>query len=211
MTTVKQIFIATCLLGLAANAQLVRQIDLGDVGRNSRLVPPVSDKYTICGSEEAKNAAKGVSVSVESITPDEIRPREHISVVLKVENRGKLPVVLPLSPQATSLNANSASWRYAAMLPVGAGTPGGVIEMGWFQLFGSTKNANTTVVLRPGRWIVVRGKIQIVRWYTAGQTAEASSALQLYEWSPSTVERSKNDCVRQVPGGSIPIRFAPPN
>jgi hypothetical protein len=163
----------------------------------------------ICDAEQAKTARKAVRVSVESLTPTDIDPREQISVVFRVENYGQDSVILPVSPRITQLLPENDSDHYSVMLPLGAGTPGRAIYMGWLELYGSTKS-NTTVSLEPGEWITVRGDIRLHNWYAAGTSADASSDLQLYRWLPNQSGGSDEPCVKQIPGASIRARFRSP-
>ena len=163
----------------------------------------------ICGTEEARGARKAVRVSVESLTPTDIDPTEQISVVFRVENYGQVSVILPVSPRITDLLPENDSDHYSAMLPLAAGTPGGAIYMGWLELYGSMKS-NTTVSLKPGEWITVRGDVRVHDWYAAGTSADASSDLQLYRWLPNQSSGSEEPCVKQVPGASIRVRFRSP-
>lgn len=196
-------------LSASLSAQEVRRINLPVVGesRDSRAVR--AGKYMICGTEEARGARKAVRVSVESLTPTDIDPTEQISVVFRVENYGQVSVILPVSPRITDLLPENDSDHYSAMLPLAAGTPGGAIYMGWLELYGSMKS-NTTVSLKPGEWITVRGDVRVHDWYAAGTSADASSDLQLYRWLPNQSSGSEEPCVKQVPGASIRVRFRSP-
>ncbi len=206
---VKAFAIVGFLLGALMSAQEVRRIDLTGAPENRDLQPVRSSKYLICGADEAKTLGKAVRVSVESLTPTDIHPTEQISAVLKVENSGQLSVVLPVSPHITDLQTEAGSVYYTAMFPLMAGVPNGMgpIKMGWLELYGSTLKANTTVSLKPGEWIIVRGGIRVRRWYEAESPAMAYSELQLYKWLSGTTDQADEPCVKQVLGGSIPVRF----
>jgi hypothetical protein len=130
-------------------------------------------------------------------------------VVLRVENHGQVPVVLPASPQIVNLQVEAGFVRYSAMLPLMAGVSAGTIMLGWLELYGSTSKSNTTVNLKPGEWITVRGDIRVRRWYTAENTAHAHSDLQLYEWLPNKSGGPGDRCVKQVSGASVRVRFEP--
>ena len=196
------------LLGTFSTAQEVRQIDLTGVRESIDSEAVASGNYMICGTDEARNAPKAVRVSVQSLTPTEIHPKQQISVVLRVENHGRLPVVLPVTRDITVLQPEGGSIRYLAMLPLGAGVPSGAIRVGSLELYGSTLKPNTTISLRPGEWLTVRGDISVRRWYASKQQAKAYSDLQLYEWSTSNSD-SLGECVKQVQGASITVRFSP--
>jgi hypothetical protein len=206
---VKALLIVGFLVSALTSAQEVRRIDLTGARENRDLQPVRSGKYLICGTDEAKGPGKAVRVSVESLTPTDIHPAEQIFAVLRVENYGQLSVVLPVSPNITDLQTDAGSIRYAAMLPLMAGVPNsmGVIMMGWLELYGSTLKSNTTLSLKPGEWIIVRGDVRVRRWYEAESRARAYSELQLYEWLSGTTDQAEERCVKQVLGGSIPVRF----
>ncbi|HEV2117907.1 MAG TPA: hypothetical protein VGR48_17865 [Terriglobales bacterium] len=189
-------------------AQNVRDIDLTGVPEKSDpRVWSTYGKYMICGTEEAKNSHRAVRVSLESLSPTTIRPLDTLSVRLKVENDGKLAVVLPASPRITDFQAERDFPRYTAILPIGAGLPSGGTTMGWLELYGSPSEPNTTVTLRPGEWITVRGEIRVRHWFAPEEPAKASFELQLFELSPRGSEATAETCVKQVSGGSIPIQF----
>jgi len=200
------------IVGLASaflSAQEVRQIDLRGVQQRSNSEAVAAGKYMICGTDDARGAPKAVRVSVESLAPTDIHPRQQISVVLRVENYGRLPVVFPVSPDIAVVQPENGSVRYRAVLPLGAGVPGGVITMGWLELYGSTSQPNTTISLRSREWITVRGNIRVNHWSPAEQRADALSVLQLYKWSPSNSTDLGEQCVKQVRGASITVRFKP--
>jgi|HubBroStandDraft_4_1064222.scaffolds.fasta_scaffold153022_2 hypothetical protein len=203
----KRVIIATFLLGTFSFGQEVQQIDLTGAPENRDLQPVRSAKYMICRTDGAKSARKAVRVSVESLTPTDIHPEEQISVVLRVENYGRLPVVLPVGPRNTNLKVEAGSIRYIAMLQLMAGVPSGGTMLGWLELYGSTLKSNTIVSLKPGEWITVRGDIRVRRWFAAESVANASSDLQLYEWFSGKSDGSGERCVKQVSGASIPVRF----
>jgi hypothetical protein len=60
--------------------------------------------------------------SVESLAPTDIHPKEQISVIFKVENYGKLPIVLPVGGDVADLHPESG-FGYTASLPLMAGVP----------------------------------------------------------------------------------------
>lgn len=204
---VKSALIVSFLLGTLSFGQEVRQIDLSGAPENRDPRPVRSGRYMICRTNDAGSARKAVRVSVESLTPTDIHPEEQISVVLRVENYGQLRVVLPVSPRNTNLQVETGSIRYTAMLPLTAGVPGGGTMLGWLELYGSTLKSNTTVSLKPGEWITVRGDIRVRRAFAAESLANAYSDLQLYEWFSGKSDGSEERCVEQVGGASIPIRF----
>ena len=197
------------LLGAFLSAQEVRQIDLRGVQERSDSEEVASGMYMICGTDDARSAQKAVRVSVESLAPTEIHPRQQISVVLRVENYGRLPVVFPVSPDIAVVQPENGSVRYRAELPLGAGVPSRVITMGGLELYGSTSKPDTTIILRSREWITVRANIRVRNWYPAEQRADALSELQLYKWSPSNSTDLGEQCVKQVRGASIAVRFKP--
>jgi len=205
---VKPVLIVSFLLGTLSFSQEVRQIDLTGAPENRDMQPVRSGKYMICATDEGKKSSrKAVRVSVESLTPTDIHPEEQISVVLRVENYGQLRVVLPVGTRNTNLEIGTGSIRYTAMLPLMAGVPGGGTMLGWLELYESTLKSNTTVSLKPGEWIPVRGDIRVRR--RSGPLAVASSNLQLYEWFAAKSNAWGEQCVKQVSGASIPVRFHP--
>ncbi len=203
------VLIVSLLLSAFSSAQEVRRITLPDVGESRYSGAVRSGKFMICDTEQARTARRAVRVSVESLTPTDIDPREQISVVFRVENYGQVSVILPVSPRITGRLPENDSDHYSAMLPLFARTPGGAISMGWLELYGSVKS-NTTVSLKPGEWITVRGDVRAHNWYTAGVSADASSDLELYRWLPNQSDGLEEPCVKQVPGTSIPVRFRSP-
>jgi hypothetical protein len=204
---VNRVIIVSFLLGTLSFGQEVRQIDLTGAPENRDLQPVRSGKYMICRTDGAKSARKAVRVSVESVTPTDIHPEEQISVVLRVENYGHLPVVLPVGPRDTNLQVEAASIRHTAMLQLMAGVPSGGTMLGGLELYGSTLKSNTIVSLKPGEWVTVRGDIRVHRVFAAEFVANAYADLQLYEWLSRKSNGSGEGCVKQVSGASIPVRL----
>src|SRR6266550_3476477 len=97
----KAVLIVGFFLSGFSFAQEVQQVNLTGPRHSSDSEAVASGKYMICGTDEARSVLKAVRVSVESLTPTDIHPKQQISVVLKVENYGRLPVVLPVSPDIT--------------------------------------------------------------------------------------------------------------
>ena len=212
MMRFKAVLIVSSFLGVFSSAQEIRRVDVTGVPQGNSMQVETSGKYMICGTDEAKSALKAVRVSVESLTPTNIHPRQQISVILKVENHGQLPFVLPVSPQTQPANSQTkaGSLRYVAILPLVAARRGPIV-MGGLELYGSTSRPNTTVVLRPGEWITVRGEIRVTHWSADEQPADVYSDLQLYEWLPGKSDRMTERCVKQVSGATIPVQFESPS
>jgi len=209
---IKTVLIVIFLLGIFSSAQEIRRIDLSGFPQTFDPRTVASDHYLICSSSDAKNAARAVRVSVESITPTDIQPKQMLSVILKVENDGLLPVILPVSPDSGVIQPEKGSTSYHAILPVGAGVPSVAITLGWLHLYGSTSKSDTTVNLRPGEWLTVRGGFSANRWFNDGALARAYSDLQLYQPSVgANLDNSSGQCVRQVSGSTVAIRFKPLN
>jgi len=204
---IKAVLVFGFLAGIFSCAQEVRQIDLSGVEQATDYPRGIqSAKYMICDTEESRNAQVAVRVSIESIDPKEIGAKQEISVVLRAENSGHLPVVLPTSADKTVLQAEDGSIHYRAMFPLMAGVPSGGLPIGTFDLYGSTSKPNSVVTLRPGEWITVRGRIRARRWFASEQQAEMDSDLQLYAW-PNNAAELQGHCVKQVGGASVRVRF----
>jgi hypothetical protein len=95
------LLIVSLLLSAFSSAQEVRRITLPNVGESRYSGAIRSGKFMICDTEQARTARKAVRVSVESLTPTDIDPREQISVVFRVENYGQVSIILPVSPRIT--------------------------------------------------------------------------------------------------------------
>lgn len=205
---VKTLLIVSFFFTAWSCAQNVRDIDV--TGAPEKADPRLWStygKYMICDTEEAKRSQRGVRVSLRSLSPTTIHPLDLLSLLLKVENGGKLPVVLPASPRVLPSQSEDGLPRYTAVLEVGAGLPSGGVTMGWLELYGATSDPNTVVTLRPGEWITVRGEIKVRHWFATEVQAEAYSELQLFQSLPDKWAAPAGECVKQLFGGSIPIRF----
>jgi hypothetical protein len=195
-------------LGRISVAQEIRQIDLTGVPEDAFTTWIPSYTYSICGTEKAKTTLRGVRVSVESLVPTDIHPKEHLFVVLKVDNSGLLPVELPVSGEVPAIQPEDPAFHYRALIDIMAGLPSGAIRLGQLELYGSSLEPNTTVSLKPGEWMTLRGEITIRRWWTTEQVATAYSQLQFYvDHSSPAVE---GHCIKQVSGATIPVRFTGP-
>jgi hypothetical protein len=85
---VEAVLFVSFFFGALLPAQEVQQIDLTAVreNRDSRATSAV-----IRRKEQERSSRCG-----ESLAPTDIHPKEQISVILNVENYGKLPIVLPV-------------------------------------------------------------------------------------------------------------------
>ncbi len=146
---------------------------------------------------------------MESLSSTDIHPKEQVSVVLKIENDGDLPVIMRVGRDNSDAGAESRSSQYTAAFPVMAGVSNGTIRLGWLELHGSTLKPSTVVSLRPREWIMVRGNIKVHNWYEAGQRAEVYSELLLSKRFPRKSAGSQESCFKQVPGSSIGAQFKP--
>jgi hypothetical protein len=199
------IFFVVLSFGCVSAAQEIRQIDLTGVPEDAFRTWIPSYTYRICGTEKAKTAPGAVRVSVESLVPTDIHPKEHLSVVLKVENSGLLPVELPVSGEAPVIPQENGAVHYRALIDIMAGFPSGALRLGQLELYGSSFEPNTTVSLKPGEWITLRGDITIRRWSATEQVATAYSQLQFYVDHPSPPVEGQ--CTKQVSGATIAVRF----
>ncbi len=206
--SVKAALFVSFFFGTLVSAQEVQRIDLTAVKENRDFGSATLGRSMNCSTDEGTGTFKAVRVSVESLAPTDIHPKQQISVILRVENYGKLPIVLPVGSDVADLDPESG-FGYTASLPLMArvsnGT-NGATRLGWLELYGSRSKSNTTVDLEPGEWITVRGNILVRNWYESGQSAVAYSNLLLYQRSfrdwPGV-----DDCFRQVSGGSITVHF----
>jgi hypothetical protein len=203
---VKAVLFVSFFFGALLSAQEVQQIDLTAVRENRDFRAPTLGRSMNCDTEEGTRALRAVRVSVESLAPTHIHPKEQISVILKVENYGKVPIVLPVGSDVADLHPENG-FGYTASLPLMAGVPNGTIRLGWLELYGSTWKSNTTINLEPGEWITVRGNITVHNWYESGQSAVAYSNLLLYQRFFGDSPEVGENCFRQVSGGAITVHF----
>jgi hypothetical protein len=117
---VEAVLFVNFFFGALLPVQEVQQIDLTTVreNRDSR----AAGRSKNCDTEEGKRALKSVRGSVESLARTDIHPKEQISVIFKVENYGKLPIVLPVGGDVADLHPESG-FGYTASLPLMAGVP----------------------------------------------------------------------------------------
>jgi len=157
--------------------------------------------YSICGSDTSAAASKRIRVSIESVAPPVIHPKENVYVVLKVENSGKVPVTLPIGEDAMGYVLGT---NYRANLDVLAGIPSGATLVGWFELYGSTLRPETLVTLAPGDSIVVEGEMYPHHWFAEETKATAHAALQLYVQDST---KSSVGCVAQDRGTTVQVLY----
>lgn len=206
----KAAIIIGLLTGFFSVAQEVRQIDLSDIPQAfDYRTMPLGD-YLICGTTAAKDATRAVRVSVESLSPNDIHPKQQLSVTLKIENAGEAPVVLPVSTDIAVLQPGDGAIRYHAVFPINAGLPSGATRLGELQLYGSTLKSDTMLKLMPGEWFTARGNFTAHNWFKSGVIAKAYSDLQFYEsLAADNSGQSSEPCVRQMSGATVEVRFSP--
>lgn len=105
------------------------------------------------------------------VTPTEINPAEPFEVEFKVLNAGVAPLEVPVSPHLSDLQPieESVAFSYLSLALVvrGESEPKGpnVSTIGGFvELYGSTDNDGSILVLKPGEWIRVRANVKLHTW-----------------------------------------------
>jgi hypothetical protein len=159
--------------------------------------------YSICGSDKVAGARRVFRVSIDSLVPQTIRPKEEVHVVLKVENTGALTVLLPISGDPTEDAA--AVIHYRANLDLLAGTPAAGPRLGWFELYGSSLRPDTLVTLSPGNWVTIEGEVRSDHWFLKPTNATAQAALQLCV--RELAGASTVGCVKQDPGRTVSVFY----
>lgn len=163
--------------------------------------------YGICGSDRATHSPRAIRVSVQSLQPTEIVTGESHSVILKVENSGHAPVVLPVSQDIAIIAKEDTAIHYRAMYWVNGETPSRPLLLGWMGLYGSSADPTTLLTLSPGEWIILHGDIYPRRLSATEQNARAYADLQFYVRDtliPSTVAV---ECIKQDSGATFPIHY----
>jgi hypothetical protein len=103
-----------------------------------------------------------------SVTPTEINSTEPFQVEFKILNTGTAPIELPVSPHLSDLQPadESVMFRYSSLaLAVRVeGDPQGprFSSVGFIELFGSSDDPESLMVLRPGAWIRVTAKVKLI-------------------------------------------------
>lgn len=104
------------------------------------------------------------------VIPTDINPAEPFEAEFKVLNTGVAPIEVPVSPQLSDLQpsdeSESFSYLSLALVVRGEGEPHGpvVSTFGFVELYGSTDNDGSVLVLKPGEWIRVRANVKLHTW-----------------------------------------------
>jgi hypothetical protein len=130
----------------SASAQEVRRIEVAPQQEDRRMSWINSYTYAICGSDKQPNAPRVIRVSVESVHPAEVPKSEPVEVVLKIENSGSLPVVLPVSQHVLTVEKEDKSIHYRAQYQVLGAVPSRAALLGWLELYGSSSTPDSLLI-----------------------------------------------------------------
>lgn len=101
------------------------------------------------------------------VTPTDINPAEPFEAEFKVLNTGVAPIEVPVSPHLSDLQPSDESVAFSylslALVVRGEGEPQGpdLSTIGFVELYGSTDDSGSILVLKPGEWIRVRASMKL--------------------------------------------------
>ena len=186
------------------NAQEVRYVDLTAVAQRTALrhprAPPINCKD---GSSCVGGGVGGVSLGdgapdirdphalgiyFLSPFPAEINAVEQFEVEFKVLNTGLAPVELPVSPHLSDLQESDVSpFTYtslALVVRVRGEHPACIPCLAYVELYGARNREESTVVLKPGEWIRVKGKTKFQQGLTGVAELSAEFWLRTNTFTP---------------------------
>ena len=192
------------------NAQEVRYVDLTAVTQRTALRHPTAAPRNCKDDSSCAEGGVGVGggvggVSVGDGAPDirdphalgiyflspfpaEINAVEQFEVEFKVLNTGLAPVELPVSPHLSDLQESDVSpFTYtslALVVRVRGEHPACVPCLAYIELYGARNREESTVVLKPGEWIRVKGKTKIQQGLTGAAELSAEFWLRTNTFTP---------------------------
>lgn len=186
------------------NAQEVRYVDLTAVTQRTALRHPPAPPNNCKDNSTGVGAAHG-GVSVSEGAPDirdphalgiyflspfpaEISAVEQFEVEFKVLNTGLAPIELPVAPHLSDLQESDVSpFTYtslALVVRVRGNHPACVPCLAYVELYGARNREESTVVLKPGEWIRVKGKTKFQQGLTGVAELSAEFWLRTNTFTP---------------------------
>jgi hypothetical protein len=108
------------------------------------------------------------------VSPTDIDPVNPFEAEFRVLNTGLAPIEVPVSPHLSDLQPSDASAAFSylslALVVQVEGPQRGTPSVGFVQLYGTTDHEGTTLVLKPGEWIRVGGKVTLQNWPALAST-----------------------------------------
>jgi hypothetical protein len=218
---------------LLLNAQEVRYVDLTAVTQRTALrhppAPPINcNDGSTCGVGAGHS---GVSVSdgapdirdphalgiyFLSPFPAEINAVEQFEVEFKVLNTGLAPIELPVSPHLSDLQESDVSpFTYtslALVVRVRGEHPACVPCLAYVELYGARNRDESTVVLKPGEWIRVKGTTKFQQGLTGVAELSAEFWLRTNTFTPDEgggFTQINNVSPNVTPTPRVTVHFSP--
>ena len=186
------------------NAQEVRYVDLTAVAQRTALrhprAPPINCKdgsSCVGGGVGGGSVGDGapdirdphaLGIYFLSPFPAEINAVEQFEVEFKVLNTGLAPVELPVSPHLSDLQESDVSpFTYtslALVVRVRGEHPACIPCLAYVELYGARNREESTVVLKPGEWIRVKGKTKFQQGLTGVAELSAEFWLRTNTFTP---------------------------
>jgi hypothetical protein len=186
------------------NAQEVRYVDLTTVTQRTALRHPPpqpinckDDSSCVGGGIGGGSVGDGApdtrdprALGVYFLTPfpAEINTVEQFEVEFKVLNTGLAPIELPVSPHLSDLQDSDVSpFTYtslALVVRVRGEHPACVPCLTYVELYGARNREESTVVLKPGEWIRVKGKTNFQQGLTGVAELGAEFWLRTNTFTP---------------------------
>ena len=169
---------------VTAGTQEMKYVDLSLVPQRTKLrYPPTPPPECEAGKSCVGGGIGGVSIGdggadrrdphalgvyLLRVSPTDIDPLQPFQVDFRVLNTGLAPIEVPTSPHLSDLQPNDESTPFSylslALVVQVEGPQRGSPSVGFVQLYGTTDNEGTTLVLKPGEWIRVRGNVTLQNW-----------------------------------------------
>ena len=168
---------------LLLNAEEVKYIDVSSVVQRTKLRHPPAPPTNCEGNSRCVGAASvGVSVAdgapditdphalgvyLVRVIPTDINPFEPLEAEFQILNTGLVPIEIPIWPHLSDLQPSDESVAFS-YLSLGLGIRGSGEQLGpevpsfsSVELYGTTNDARTLLLLRPGEWIRVRANVKL--------------------------------------------------
>jgi hypothetical protein len=224
-------------LATVGSAQEVALLDLTGVTPRTDLRYPPSppakcDKSGVCTA----GGVGGMSIACGGVAPGELRTSlsfldrsqyvdgDKAEIEATVQNVGKISLLIPWTPHLGDLQPADENAKFVVYeLQVGLFLNWGErysTSLGWLHLYGDPKQPGTTLTLKPGERVRIRGQIQISLAHADGMSlpaadladrASASTLFKEVEYIPhpgGLFERVSNTSPKQVTGTSQRVQVS---
>ncbi len=155
-------------VGIGAHAQEVAYVDLTSVTQRTQLrVPPPPESATggsigvgaggDCGI--GAGDPRALRTTLTWLNALRYRTGDPIAFEAKIENVGKVPISLAVSPHLSDLQPADAALQFAySEIGIQVALRNGAVSLTYVMLYGNDEHSGSLAQLQPGEWIRVRAQ-----------------------------------------------------